>query len=41
MKKVTDFLKPNILIILGALLLLVYINLLQGNGAALAIGIEQ
>ena len=39
MKKVTDFLKPNILIILGALLLLVYINLLQGNGAALAIGI--
>ena len=39
MKKVTDFLKPNILIILGALLLLVSINLLQGNGAALAIGI--
>ena len=39
MKKVTDFLKPNILIILGALLLLVYINLLQGNGAALAIGL--
>ena len=39
MKKVTDFLKPNILIILGALLFLFYMNWLNNNGAALALGI--
>lgn len=39
MKKVTDFLKPNILIIFGALLLLYFLNFLGYSGAALAIGI--
>ena len=39
MKKVTDFLKPNVLIILGALLFLYYFNLISGNGATLARGI--
>lgn len=39
MKKVTDFLKPNILIILGALLFLFYMNWLNNNGATLALGI--
>ena len=39
MKKVTDFLKPNILIIFGALFLLYFLNCLSGNGATLAIGI--
>ena len=39
MKKVTDFLKPNILIIFGALFLLYFLNYLSGNGATLAIGI--
>lgn len=39
MKKVTDFLKPNILIIFGALLFLYYLNYLQGEETTLAIGI--
>lgn len=39
MKKVTDFLKPNILIVFGALLLLYYLNWLQYQGAGLALGI--
>ena len=39
MKKLTDFLKPNILIILGALLFLYYMNWLSNRGAGLAIGI--
>ena len=39
MKKIGDFLKPNILIIFGALLLLYFLNYLSLNGAGLAIGI--
>ena len=39
MKKVTDFIKPNILIIFGALLLLFFLNYLQYQGGTLAIGI--
>ena len=39
MKKVTEFLRPNILIVLGALLFLYYLNYLSYEGAALAIGI--
>ena len=39
MKKVTDFLKPNILIVFGALLLLFFLNYLQYTGGTLAIGI--
>lgn len=39
MKKVTDFLKPNILIIFGALLFLYYLNFLSYKGAGLAVGI--
>ena len=39
MKKVTDFLKPNILIVFGALLLLFFLNYLQYGGGTLAIGI--
>ena len=39
MKKVTDFLKPNILIILGALLFLFFMNYLSLQGGGLAIGI--
>lgn len=39
MKKVTDFLKPNILIIFGALLFLYYLNFLSLRGAGLAVGI--
>ena len=39
MKKFTDFLKPNILIIFGALLFLYYMNWLSNQGAGLAIGI--
>ena len=39
MKKIGDFLKPNILIIFGALLLLNFLNYLSLNGAGLAIGI--
>lgn len=39
MKKVTDFLRPNILIVLGALLFLYYLNYLSYEGSALAIGI--
>lgn len=37
--KVTDFLKPNILIIFGALLFLFYMDWLSFGGAMLAIGI--
>ena len=39
MKKVTDYLKPNALIISGALLFLYYMNFLSYGGAGLAIGI--
>ena len=39
MKKIGDFLKPNILVIFGALLLLYFLNYLSLNGAGLAIGI--
>ena len=39
MKKATDFLKPNILIIFGALLFLFFLNYLSGKEATLAIGI--
>lgn len=39
MKKVTDFLKPNILIILGALIFLYFMNWLSYQGGGLAIGI--
>ena len=39
MKKVADFLKPNILIVFGALLLLFFLNYLQYTGGTLAIGI--
>ena len=39
MKRIGDFLKPNILIIFGALLLLYFLNYLSLNGTGLAIGI--
>lgn len=39
MKKITDFIKPNILIIFGALLFLYYLNYLSYGGAGLALGI--
>ena len=39
MKRIGDFLKPNVLIIFGALLLLYFLNYLSLNGAGLAIGI--
>lgn len=39
MKKITDLLKPNILIIFGALLLIYYLNYLSYGGAGLALGI--
>ena len=39
MKKVYEIVKPFLLIILGALMLLCYLNLLQGQGATLALGI--
>ncbi len=39
MKKITDLLKPNILIIFGAIYLLVYLNWLAYGGAGLALGI--
>lgn len=39
MKKVTDFLKPNILIILGAILFLYFLNYLSLQEEGLAIGI--
>ena len=39
MKKVADFIKPNILIIFGALLFLFYLNFLDNKGGTLAIGI--
>ena len=39
MKKVTDLLRPNILIVFGALLLLFFLNYLQYTGGTLAIGI--
>ena len=40
MKKIADYLKPNILIIFGALLFIYYLNYLAYGGAALAIGIS-
>lgn len=39
MKKLTDFLKPNILIVFGALMFLFFLNLLADDGIFLAIGI--
>ena len=39
MKRALDFLKPNILIIFGALLFLYFMNWLQGKEATLALGI--
>ena len=39
MKKIGDFLKPNILIIFGALLLLYFLNYLSLRGTGLAVGI--
>ena len=39
MKKLTDYLKPNILIIFGALLFIYYLNFLSYGGATLARGI--
>lgn len=39
MKRALDFLKPNILIIFGALLFLYFMNWLQGKDATLALGI--
>lgn len=39
MKKASDFLIPNILIIFGTLLFLFFLNYLSGQGATLAIGI--
>ena len=39
MKKFTDYIKPNLLIIFGALLLLFYLNYLSSSGTALARGI--
>ena len=39
MKKLSDLLKPNVLIFFGALLLLYYLNWLRGRNATLAIGI--
>ncbi|MBQ6979365.1 MAG: hypothetical protein IJQ07_01835 [Clostridia bacterium] len=38
-KKFTDFIKPNILIIFGALLLIMNLNALSAAGTALALGI--
>lgn len=38
-KKFTDFIKPNILIIFGALLLIMNLNALSAKGANLALGI--
>ena len=40
MKRLTDYLKPNILIILGALLFIYYLNFLSYSGAALGLGIS-
>lgn len=40
MKKITDYLEQNILIIFGALLFIYYLNYLAYGGAALAIGIS-
>lgn len=40
MKRLTDYLKPNILIILGALLFIYYLNFLSYSGAALGVGIS-
>ena len=39
MKKITDILKPNILIVFGALFFLVYLNYLSYSDEALALGI--
>lgn len=40
MKKLTEFLKPNVLIIFGALLFVYYLNFLSYDGAGLALGIS-
>ena len=40
MKKITDYLEQNILIIFGALLFIYYLNYLAYGGAALALGIH-
>ena len=40
MKKITDYLEQNILIIFGALLFIYYLNYLAYGGAALALGIS-
>lgn len=39
MKKITDYIKPNILIIFGALLLIINLDALSAKGASLALGI--
>ena len=39
MKKLTDRLKPNVLIILGALMFIYFLNCLSGRGTVLALGI--
>ncbi|MBO4252136.1 MAG: hypothetical protein J5911_05720 [Clostridia bacterium] len=39
MKKITDYIKPNILIIFGALLLVMNLDALSATGAGLALGI--
>ena len=39
MKRIADYIKPNILIIFGALLLIFYLDFLSLTGAALALGI--
>ena len=40
MKKITDYLKPNILIIFGALLFIYYLNYLSYGGASLGLGVS-
>lgn len=39
MKKISDFLKSNILIVFGALLLVYFLNFLSGSGSDIALGI--
>ena len=39
MKKLTDRLKPNVLIILGALMFIYFLNYVSGRGTVLALGI--
>ena len=40
MKKITDYLKPNILIVFGALLFIYYLNFLSYGGAGIGLGIS-